>query len=123
MPDVPGPCSASASLSGRSVSPQLDRLLPVSSCRLFYPKNIIFACGPQERLWKRRAAYHIGHAAAAEGRRRLEAAPAAAKEPAGKGASGRGSKAAKKEEAEQQQKEQQSIAGEVMLQMALMIVL
>jgi hypothetical protein len=64
----------------------------------------------QERLWRRRAAYHIGHEAAAEGRRRLEAR-AAAKEAASKGSSGRGSKAAKKEEAEQQLKEQQSIAG------------
>lgn len=65
----------------------------------------------QERLWRRRAAYHIGHAAAAEGRRRLEAA-AAKKEAAAKStSSGRGSKAAKKEEAEQQLKEQHSITG------------
>lgn len=71
----------------------------------------VFVATPlQERLWRRRAAYHIGHAAAAEGRRRLEKA-AAAKEAAAKSSSGRGSKAQKKEEAEQQLKEQQSIAG------------
>ena len=72
--------------------------------------HVTCVCLVQERLWKRRAAYHIGHAAAAEGRRRLEAA-AAKKEAAAKSSSGRGSKAAKKEEAEQQLKQQQSIAG------------
>eukprot|EP00879_Flechtneria_rotunda_P032485 GHRR01035698.1.p1 GENE.GHRR01035698.1~~GHRR01035698.1.p1 ORF type:complete len:344 (+),score=190.14 GHRR01035698.1:236-1267(+) len=65
----------------------------------------------QERMWKQRAAYHIGHAAAAEGRMRLEAAVAKQEAAAHQAAattksSARGSKI-KKEEAEQQQQQQQ----------------
>jgi phage protein D len=61
----------------------------------------------QERLWKRRAAYHIGQAAAAEGRRRLAAAAAAAEAAAKEKAS----KAKQEEEQQKQKQKAESIAG------------
>lgn len=68
----------------------------------------------QERLWKRRAAYQLAQEAAAEGRRRLQAAQetAAAKQAeAGTKQSSRSSKV-KKEDAADQQDVAESIAGE-----------